>query len=150
MGGSSCWTSSPPAGRRGRSTPPAHVGENVAFTLDGRVISAPTINGAINGQTTITGDFDQETATALANQLKYGALPLTFSQATAQSISTELGAEQLQAGLIAGAIGIALVFVYALIYYRLLGLVMIASLHPVRGRRLRRAWSCSAGRSASR
>ncbi len=115
----------------------AHVGENVAFTLDGRVISAPTINGAINGQTTITGDFDQETSTALANQLKYGALPLTFSQATAQSISTELGAEQLQAGLIAGAIGIALVFVYALIYYRLLGLVMIASLHAVRGRRLR-------------
>ncbi len=106
----------------------AHVGENVAFTLDGRVISAPTINGAINGQTTITGDFDQETATELSNQLRYGALPLTFEQATAQSISTELGAEQLKAGLIAGAIGIALVFVYALIYYRLLGLVMIASL----------------------
>jgi preprotein translocase subunit SecD len=106
----------------------AHVGENVAFTLDGRVISAPTIQSAINGQTTITGSFTQASATELANQLKYGALPLTFSQATAQSISTELGAEQLKAGLIAGAIGIALVFVYALIYYRLLGLVMIASL----------------------
>jgi preprotein translocase subunit SecD len=106
----------------------AHVQENVAFTLDGRVISAPTITSAINGQTTITGDFTQEEATELANQLKYGALPLTFSQATAQSISTELGAEQLHAGLIAGAIGIALVFVYALLYYRLLGLVMIASL----------------------
>jgi preprotein translocase subunit SecD len=105
-----------------------NVGKNVAFTLDGRVISAPTIQGAISGQTTITGDFNQETATELANQLRYGALPLTFSQATAQSISTELGAEQLQAGLIAGAIGIALVFLYALIYYRLLGLVMIASL----------------------
>ncbi len=106
----------------------ANVGKNVAFTLDGRVISAPTIQGAINGQTTITGDFDQETATELANQLRYGALPLTFTQATAQSISTELGAEQLRAGLVAGAIGIALVFVYALFYYRLLGLVMIASL----------------------
>jgi preprotein translocase subunit SecD len=106
----------------------ANVGKNVAFTLDGRVISAPVINGAINGQTTITGDFDQEAATELANQLRYGALPLTFTQATAQSISTELGAEQLEAGLIAGAIGIALVFVYALFYYRLLGLVMIASL----------------------
>jgi preprotein translocase subunit SecD len=106
----------------------SNVGKNVAFTLDGRVISAPTIQGAISGQTTITGDFNQETATELANQLRYGALPLTFSQATAQSISTELGAEQLQAGLIAGAIGIALVFLYALIYYRLLGLVMIASL----------------------
>ena len=106
----------------------ANVGKNVAFTLDGRVISAPVINGAINGQTTITGDFDQEAATELANQLRYGALPLTFTQATAQSISTELGAEQLEAGLIAGAIGIALVFLYALFYYRLLGLVMIASL----------------------
>jgi preprotein translocase subunit SecD len=106
----------------------AHVQENVAFTLDGRVISAPTITSAINGQTTITGDFTQEEATELANQLRYGALPLTFTQATAQTITTELGAEQLQAGLIAGAIGIVLVFVYALVYYRLLGLVMIASL----------------------
>jgi preprotein translocase subunit SecD len=105
-----------------------NVGKNVAFTLDGRVISAPTIQGGINGQTTITGQFDQETATDLANQLRYGALPLTFTQASAQSISTELGSEQLDAGLIAGAIGIALVFLYALLYYRLLGLVMIASL----------------------
>ncbi|HEX2072630.1 MAG TPA: protein translocase subunit SecD [Geodermatophilus sp.] len=107
----------------------ANVGANVAFTLDGRVISAPTIQSAITSNpTTISGAFDQESAEQLANQLRYGALPLTFSQATAQSISTELGAEQLRAGLIAGAIGIALVFVYALVYYRLLGLVMIASL----------------------
>jgi preprotein translocase subunit SecD len=107
----------------------AHVGANVAFTLDGRVISAPTIQSAINSNpTTISGSFTQTTAEELANQLKYGALPLTFSQATAESISTELGAQQLEAGLIAGAIGIALVFVYALVYYRLLGLVMIASL----------------------
>jgi preprotein translocase subunit SecD len=107
----------------------ANVGNNVAFTLDGRVISAPVIQGAITSNpTTITGSFDQESASELANQLRYGALPLTFTQATAQSISTELGAEQLHAGLIAGAIGIALVFVYALLYYRLLGLVMIASL----------------------
>jgi preprotein translocase subunit SecD len=107
----------------------ANVQKNVAFTLDGRVISAPTIQSAINSNpTTITGQFTQTTADELANQLKYGALPLTFSQATAESISTELGSQQLEAGLIAGAIGIALVFVYALLYYRLLGLVMIASL----------------------
>jgi len=107
----------------------ANVGKQVAVTLDGRVITAPTINGAIpGGKTEISGSFNQTTATELANQLKYGALPLSFTQATAQSISTELGAEQLKAGLIAGAIGIALVFVYALVYYRLLGLVMIASL----------------------
>ncbi|NYJ07850.1 protein translocase subunit SecD [Petropleomorpha daqingensis] len=107
----------------------ANVGKNVAFTLDGRVISAPTIQSAINSNpTTISGSFTQTTADELANQLKYGALPLTFTQATAESISTELGAAQLEAGLIAGAIGIALVFIYALLYYRLLGLVMIASL----------------------
>jgi preprotein translocase subunit SecD len=101
----------------------------VAFTLDGRVLSAPSIQSTINGQTTtISGSFNQKSATTLANQLKYGALPLTFSQATAQTISTELGSAQLRDGLIAGAIGIVLVFVYALIYYRLLGLVMIASL----------------------
>ncbi|WP_309233016.1 protein translocase subunit SecD [Blastococcus sp. TML/C7B] len=107
----------------------ANVGNSVAITLDGRVISAPTINSAIvGGGTEITGSFDQESATELANQLKYGALPLSFSQATAQSISTELGEEQLQAGLIAGAIGVGLVFLYSLLYYRALGLVMIASL----------------------
>jgi preprotein translocase subunit SecD len=107
----------------------ANVGKQVGITLDGKVVSAPTINGAIpGGKTEISGSFNQTTATELANQLKYGALPLSFTQATAQSISTELGAEQLKAGLIAGAIGIALVFVYALVYYRLLGLVMIASL----------------------
>jgi len=107
----------------------ANVGNQVAITLDGRVVSAPTINSAINGGTTqITGDFTQEDATTLANQLKYGALPLTFTQANAQSVSTELGSEQLRAGLIAGALGVLLVFVYALFYYRLLGLVMIASL----------------------
>jgi preprotein translocase subunit SecD len=107
----------------------ANVGNAVGITLDGRVVSAPTINGAINGGTTqITGNFTQTEATDLANQLKYGALPLTFTQATAESISTELGSEQLRAGLIAGALGVALVFVYALVYYRLLGLVMIASL----------------------
>jgi preprotein translocase subunit SecD len=106
----------------------ANVGKQVGITLDGKVISAPTINQAISGGTEISGSFSQKTATELANQLKYGALPLSFTQATAQSISTELGAEQLRAGLIAGAIGIALVFLYALLYYRLLGLVMIASL----------------------
>src|SRR3954469_14063173 len=107
----------------------ANVGKAVGITLDGRVVSAPTINGAINGGTTqITGQFTQTEATDLANQLKYGALPLTFEQATAESISTELGSQQLKAGLIAGAIGIGLVLLYALLYYRLLGLVMIASL----------------------
>ena len=107
----------------------ASVGSAVGIVLDGQVVSAPTINSAITGGTTqITGSFTQTDAQTLANQLEYGALPLTFTQATAQTITTELGGEQLRAGLIAGAIGIALVFLYALLYYRALGLVMIASL----------------------
>ncbi len=107
----------------------ANIGNSASITLDGRVISAPTINSAIfGGGTEITGNFDQAGATELANQLKYGALPLSFTQATAQSISTELGEEQLRAGLLAGALGIALVFLYSVLYYRALGLVMIASL----------------------
>lgn len=105
-----------------------NVGKNVAFTLDSRVLSAPVIQGAINGTTTISGSFTQETATSLANSLKYGALPLTFTQSTAETVSGLLAADQLRAGLIAGGIGILLVFVYALFYYRLLGLVTIASL----------------------
>ncbi|MDQ3344640.1 MAG: protein translocase subunit SecD, partial [Actinomycetota bacterium] len=98
----------------------------VAFTLDGAVISAPEIQGTIQGTTTITGSFTEETAADLANSLKYGSLPLTFEQGNAQTISATLGLEQLQAGLIAGGIGVALVFVYAMLYYRLLGLVTIA------------------------
>ncbi|NDI47521.1 protein translocase subunit SecD [Modestobacter sp. CPCC 205251] len=107
----------------------ANVNNQVAIVLDQRVVSAPTINGVINGGSTeISGNFTQAEAESLANQLKYGSLPLTFTQATAQSISTELGGEQLRAGLIAGGLGILLVFVYSLLYYRGLGLVMIASL----------------------
>lgn len=100
----------------------------VAFVLDGRVVSYPEIQGTINGQTSITGDFDQQSATDLANALKYGALPLTFTQSEAQTVSPTLGSDQLKAGLLAGGIGLALVIVYSLIYYRALGLVTIASL----------------------
>ena len=100
----------------------------VAFTLDGKVVSAPEIQGTIQGRTTITGNFTQASASELANSLKYGSLPLTFTQSEARTVSATLGIEQLHAGLIAGGIGVALVFIYALLYYRLLGLVTIASL----------------------
>jgi preprotein translocase subunit SecD len=96
--------------------------------LDGRVISAPEIQGTINGRTSITGQFNQDSATALANSLKYGALPLTFTQGQALTVSPTLGSDQLRAGMLAGGIGLVLVVVYSLIYYRALGLVTIASL----------------------
>jgi preprotein translocase subunit SecD len=107
---------------------PNDPANNVAFVLDGKTISAPAIQGTINGQTQITGSFTQDDAEDLANVLKFGALPLTFEQQEALTVSPTLGSEQLKAGLLAGGIGVALVFIYSLLYYRALGLVMIASL----------------------
>ncbi|MET3806404.1 preprotein translocase subunit SecD [Nakamurella sp. UYEF19] len=106
-----------------------NVGKQTAFTLDGVVISDPSISGPINTVTTlITGTFTQASATSLANSLNFGALPLNFVQGTSTSISAELGFQYLQAGLIAGGIGLLLVIVYCIAYYRLLGLITIGSL----------------------
>jgi preprotein translocase subunit SecD len=102
--------------------------KRVAIVLDNDVISAPVIEGVIVGQAQINGGFTEKSAKDLATKLKYGALPLTFEQQTAQTISPTLGLAQLQAGLLAGAVGLALVLVYVLFYYRLLGIVTIASL----------------------
>jgi preprotein translocase subunit SecD len=100
-----------------------------AFVLDGAVISAPSMNGVIlNGKPQISGSFDQESSKTLADQLKYGALPLSFEVQSSNSISATLGSQQLQIGLVAGLIGLALVAVYSLITYRALGFVIIASL----------------------
>jgi len=103
--------------------------QQTAFVLDGVVISDPQINGPINTVTTqISGNFTQQTATDLSNSLNFGALPLSFKPGTATSISAELGFQYLQAGLIAGGIGLLLVVLYCLLYYRLLGLITIGSL----------------------
>lgn len=100
-----------------------------AFVLDGSVLSAPSMNGVIlDGKPSITGSFTQETAKTLADQLKYGALPLSFAVVSSDTISATLGSQQLQIGLIAGLIGLALVAIYSLIVYRALGFVIIASL----------------------
>jgi preprotein translocase subunit SecD len=101
----------------------------VGFTLDGSVISIPENDGTINSNpTSISGGFTQKTADALADQLKYGALPLSFELESAEPVSATLGSSQLSAGLLAGGIGLILVVIYSLIYYRALGLVTIASL----------------------
>lgn len=107
----------------------ANVQQAVAVVLDGEVMSAPTIQSAITGGSTeISGKFTLKEATNLANTLKYGALPLSFDSSEAQTISPTLGLQSLKAGLIAGGIGLALVFVYCMFYYRLLGLLTILSL----------------------
>lgn len=107
---------------------PNDVANVVSFTLDGRVVSAPEIQGTINGQTQVTGNFNENSAKELANGLKYGSLPLTFKQSEAQTVSPTLGTDQLKAGLLAGGIGLALVVVYSLLYYRALGLITVVSL----------------------
>ncbi|MCW4464771.1 protein translocase subunit SecD [Glutamicibacter sp. MNS18] len=100
-----------------------------AIVLDGTVISAPTTNAVItDGRPQITGGFTEESAQALAEQLKYGALPISFEIQSEQQISATLGADQLRGGLIAGIIGLVLVFIYSLFQYRALGLVTILSL----------------------
>lgn len=99
------------------------------IVLDGLVVSAPSANEPITGgQASITGNFTQASALELANQLKYGALPLSFTVQTEEQISPLLGAEQLQRGLLAGLIGLILVVIYSLLQYRGLGFVTVASL----------------------
>ena len=106
----------------------------VAIVLDGLVVSAPRINEPIpSGNAQITGSFTQVEAADLANVLKYGALPLAFDRGEVQQISPTLGADQLQAGLLAGALGLLLVLIYSLLYYRGLGLVTAGSLFVAGG-----------------
>ncbi len=100
-----------------------------AVVLDGLVQTAPTVNSAIvDGNAQISGSFTQDTATALANVLNFGALPLAFQAQQQQAISATLGSDYLYAGVVAGLVGLALVVVYLLVYYRGLGLVAFASL----------------------
>ena len=102
-----------------------YVGRQVAIDLDGVVKSAPTIQQAqFNGRGQITGDFSQSEAKDLALVLRYGSLPVQLERQSVQTVSATLGKDSLAAGLIAGAIGLGLVALYMLIYYRALGLVV--------------------------
>ena len=101
----------------------------VAIVLDGLVVSAPRINEAIRGGSAqITGNFTQVEAQDLANVLKYGSLPLAFDRGEVQQVSPTLGSDQLEAGLLAGGLGLGLVLLYSLLYYRGLGLLTVGSL----------------------
>ena len=100
-----------------------------AIVLDGLTVSSPYFREPILGGTAqIEGSFTAQEAKDLANVLKYGALPLTLDVAEVTSISPTLGDDQLRAGIIAGLLGLALVALYLLLYYRALGVVAILSL----------------------
>lgn len=106
-----------------------NVRNQFAIVLDGKVISAPATNAAItNGQPEISGGFTQTTAASLANQLKFGALPMSFTMQSRDTIAATLGDAQLRAGLLAGLIGLILVVIYSVFQYRALASVTIASL----------------------
>ncbi|MFE4922164.1 protein translocase subunit SecD [Streptomyces sp. NPDC056661] len=99
-----------------------------AIALDGEVVSAPQVNETLSGSAEISGSFTQQSAQDLANVLSYGALPLSFDEDTVTTVTAALGGEQLQAGLIAGAIGLALVVIYLVAYYRGLAFIALLSL----------------------
>ena len=110
----------------GSSTEPLNY---FAVVLDGAPASVAYISSAITtGSGQIEGNFTEAQADQLVNVLNYGALPLAFSEQSQQTVSAELGSTQLQAGLLAGAVGLFLVVVYAFLYYRGLGAVAISSL----------------------
>ena len=100
-----------------------------AIVLDGVVTSAPRFNEPIlGGQAQIEGNFTAQEANDLANILKYGALPVTLEAVDITSVSPTVGSEQLRAGLLAGLLGLVLVMIYLIVYYRALGIVAMVSL----------------------
>jgi preprotein translocase subunit SecD len=107
--------------------------DSTAIVLDGNVQEAPETQGALtSGQFTISGPqpdgFSEAQATQLTNILKYGSLPLNFTVQDVQSISPQVGHNSLDAGLIAGILGLLLVILYLFYYYRGLGIVSVSSL----------------------
>ncbi len=106
--------------------------DQFAIVLDGKVISAPQVTSPITtGSGEITGpggSFTRGQANKLTNVLKYGAVPLAFTRQNTDSISPQLGASQLHAGLVAAAIGLLLVVFYSVFYYRGLAVVSVFSL----------------------
>jgi preprotein translocase subunit SecD len=106
-----------------------YVGQRIAIALDGVVISAPTIQVAeFGGVAVISGEFTEGEAKDLALVLRYGALPVELEAVNTVEVSATLGHDALNAGLVAGALGVLLVGLYLIAYYRLLGVVVVLSL----------------------
>ncbi|WP_268913908.1 protein translocase subunit SecD [Corynebacterium uropygiale] len=113
-----------------------YLHQQVAITLDSKVISAPQIQSAtpVGAVTSITGDFSQQEAQDLANNLRYGALPLSFAGpdgeagGTVVTVPASLGTASLKAGLVAGVVGLILVAIFVFAYYRLFGVFALLSL----------------------
>lgn len=100
-----------------------HIGQPMAIVLDGRVLSAPTINAAIRDTGTISGAFTEEEADSLAIQMRYGALPVPLRVVDIHTIGASLGQESVDTSLRAGILGIVAVLLFMLLMYRLPGLL---------------------------
>lgn len=106
-----------------------NVGKYLAIFLDGEVISSPRINERISGgQAIISGGFTPDEARGLAQNLSFGALPMPIRLDSTQSIGASLGAEALEAGIYAGAVGFLLLSLFMILWYRLPGLVSVLAL----------------------
>ncbi|HSH22597.1 MAG TPA: protein translocase subunit SecD, partial [Acidimicrobiales bacterium] len=106
-----------------------NVGRQVAIVLDGVVKSAPTIQEAsFGGNGVISGAFTEREAKDLALVLRYGSLPVELQPETVQTVSPSLGKDSLRAGVAAGLVGLGLVLLYMILYYRALGLVVVLGL----------------------
>jgi preprotein translocase subunit SecD len=101
-----------------------NIGKILAIVLDGQIISAPSIQNPItDGQGVITGNFTNESANALAVQLRYGSLPVPLKIASSETVGPTLGKESLQQSLVAGVIGLIIVILFMGLYYRLPGIL---------------------------
>jgi preprotein translocase subunit SecD len=106
----------------------SHIGQPMAIVLDGRVLSAPTINGAISGNGEISGQFTQEEAESLAIQMRYGALPVPLKQADIRTIGASLGQDSVNSSIRAALVGLSAIFVFMVIIYRLPGFLAALAL----------------------
>lgn len=104
--------------------------KSIAIILDGEVISAPVVQtpSFTGGSVQITGDFSESEAQDLAKILQFGAVPVDFDAPTVQTVSATLGKDSLDAAIVAGLVGIGLVMVFLLLYYRLIALVVVGGL----------------------
>jgi preprotein translocase subunit SecD len=106
-----------------------NVGKQVAIFLDGSIISAPVVQDVIrNGEAVINGKFTTQEARELAQRLNAGALPVPITLVSQQSVEATLGKASLEKSLKAGVIGLAMVAIFMLLYYRLAGLVAVLAL----------------------
>ncbi len=103
--------------------------KQIAIVLDGVVRSAPTVQApTFDGSVNISGTFAEKEARDLALVLKFGALPVELTPQSTQTVSATLGKDSLRAGIVAGLLGLGLVMIYMILYYRALGIVVVLGL----------------------